>query len=37
MKIITLLDGYNGHTAKFYTGILEEDKNSVKLKCAEPG
>lgn len=37
METITLPDGYNGHTAKFYTEILEEDMFSVKLQCAERG
>lgn len=37
MNTITLPDGYNGHTAKFYTEPLEIDGNLVKLQCAEPG
>lgn len=37
-NIITLPDGFNGHTVKcFTTPILEETKTAVKLKVAEPG
>lgn len=34
---ITLLDGYNGDTAKFYTRPLAIDGDLIKLQCAEPG
>jgi len=34
---VTLADGYNGHTARFYTKPLETDGDLVKLACAEPG
>lgn len=37
MRIITLPDGYNGHTAKFFAVPLVVEKHSVKLRCAEPG
>lgn len=37
MITITLPDGYNGHTVKCYTGVLEEMGNTVKLQVAEPG
>lgn len=34
---ITLSDGYNGHTARFYSRPIAIDGNLVKLQCAEPG
>lgn len=37
MNIITLPDGFNGHTIRCYTKIIEESKNAVKLQVAEPG
>ena len=36
-NIITLPDGYNGHTVKCFTAPLEETKTAVKLPVAEPG
>lgn len=36
-NIITLPDGYNGHTAKFYANPLSVDGNLLKLQCAETG
>ena len=37
LKTITLPNGYNGHTVKCFTKIIEEDENTVKLQVAEPG
>lgn len=34
--IITVPDGYNGHTAKFHSIPLSVDGNLLKLQCAEP-
>jgi hypothetical protein len=36
-KTISLPNGYNGHTVKCFTDILEESANAVKLQVAEPG
>ncbi|KVR89512.1 hypothetical protein [Burkholderia vietnamiensis] len=35
--VVSLPDGFNGHTAKFYIEPLEVSGNTVKLRCAEPG
>ncbi|NIF40137.1 hypothetical protein F3J14_04315 [Burkholderia sp. Tr-862] len=35
--VISLPDGYNGHTANFVGEPVERDGNHVKLKCAERG
>lgn len=34
---IALPDGYNGHTARFYTEPVQTDGELVRLRCAEPG
>lgn len=34
---ITLPDGYNGHTARFYSRPIAIDGDLVKLQCAELG
>jgi len=36
-KIITLPDGYNGHTMDFYLSPIAIDGNLVKLQVAEEG
>lgn len=35
--IITLPDGYNGGSARFYAEPLERDGGLLKLACATPG
>ena len=35
--IITLPDGYNGHTEIFYSTPIDRTGDIVKLKCARPG
>lgn len=35
--IVTLPDGYNGSTARFFAEPIERDGALVKLRCAEPG
>lgn len=35
--IIELQDGFNGHTVKCYSDIIESNESTVKLQCAEPG
>jgi hypothetical protein len=35
--IVTLPDGYNGHTVRCYAEPIERDGNLVKLRVAEPG
>lgn len=35
--VVTLPDGYNGHTMKFYADPMEVMGDTVKLRCAEPG
>lgn len=35
--VVSLPDGYNGHTANFISEPVERDGNHVKLKCAERG
>ena len=35
--VVTLPDGYNGHTMKFYADPIEVMGDTVKLRCAEPG
>ena len=37
VKIITLPDGYNGHTRPFFAWPVAEDQACVKLHCADPG
>lgn len=37
LEVITLPDGYNGHTKRFYAQPIERDGGTVKLQCAEPG
>ena len=36
-QTITLPDGYNGHTAKFFATPTHQDADSVRLTRAEPG
>jgi hypothetical protein len=36
-QTITLPDGYNGHTAKFFATPTQKDADSVRLSRAEPG
>ncbi|HEP6430584.1 TPA: hypothetical protein VDB83_004907 [Burkholderia cenocepacia] len=35
--IVTLPDGYNGHTMRFGADPIEINGETVKLRCAEPG
>lgn len=35
--IVTLPDGYNGHTEQFYAEPVERDGAQVKLHCSKPG
>ncbi|MBR8427286.1 hypothetical protein [Burkholderia cenocepacia] len=37
VPIVTLADGYNGHTVRFDANPLEIDGELVKLRCAESG
>ena len=36
-KIITLPDGYNGHTMRFYAKPIAIEVNLIRLQCAEVG
>ncbi|KVV07446.1 hypothetical protein [Burkholderia ubonensis] len=36
-RVVSLPDGYNGHTMQFYVDPIEVDGETVKLRCAEPG
>ncbi|MCA7889079.1 hypothetical protein LGM58_38520 [Burkholderia contaminans] len=36
-RVVTLPDGYNGHTLRFYADPVVVDGETVKLRCAEPG
>jgi hypothetical protein len=36
-RVVTLPDGFNGHTRRFYADPIETDGETVKLRCAEPG
>ncbi|MBN3760921.1 phage protein NinX family protein [Burkholderia sp. Ac-20365] len=35
--VVTLPDGYNGHTMRFYADPIAVNGDTVKLGCAEPG
>jgi len=35
--IITLPDGYNGHTMRFYAKPIAIEGNLIRLQCAEVG
>ncbi|MEX3555681.1 MAG: hypothetical protein VB131_03395 [Burkholderia gladioli] len=35
--VVSLADGYNGHTVRFDANPIEVDGESVKLRCAESG
>lgn len=36
-QVVTLPDGFNGHTLKFFVEPIEVLGDTVKLRCAEPG
>lgn len=36
-NVVTLQEGYNGHTMKFFSHPVRVDGDAVKLRCAEPG
>jgi len=36
-QIITLPDGYNGHTMRFYAKPIAVEVNLIRLQCAEVG
>ena len=37
VMVITLPDGYNGHTALFDPDPIDMEHGQVKLRCVEPG
>ena len=36
-QVVSLPDGYNGHTMRFFADPVEVNGEAVKLRCAEPG
>lgn len=37
MQLITLPDGFNGHSAQFDPTPIERDGNLIKLRCVDTG